>query len=179
MSFLLGVGTAVLWLCTQDYWNEFVFAKWTAREPWDQGRVVVLISTPGQIRFAYSRVEARHSLRRIFEHDVPGGFRLIRTPLYNIRGLMDPRPGMKRFAVNWSYKNDLEFRSTDFDVRCPMWFALLAFALLPSIWMITHFLGRREKVAGHCPDCGYDLCATPDRCPECGKGFGLLQDAGN
>jgi hypothetical protein len=52
-------------------------------------------------------------------------------------------------------------------VLVSFWFPVTFFALAPAWWTIATIRRRRRK-RGLCPSCGYDLRATPDRCPECG-----------
>jgi hypothetical protein len=54
-------------------------------------------------------------------------------------------------------------------VGVPLPGLLIALLLPPGVWL-TAFVRRRRSAArdGLCGACGYDLRASPDRCPECG-----------
>jgi hypothetical protein len=52
----------------------------------------------------------------------------------------------------------------------PHWFVALVLAVLPAVVAATRLAARRRRRqrTDVCANCGYDLRASPERCPECG-----------
>jgi hypothetical protein len=51
----------------------------------------------------------------------------------------------------------------------PYWAIASVAAVLPLAWGGRRVRDRGRRRTGRCVACGYDLRATPDRCPECGR----------
>jgi hypothetical protein len=54
------------------------------------------------------------------------------------------------------------------EVFLPHWLLALASGALPALWGTRRWRKRAKTRAGLCAVCGYDLRASPQRCPECG-----------
>ena len=125
----------------------------------DRGRVLcVLISapdaTPGQLAKAL--------------RDYPDG-----TSVYNELQQFDlgswKGAGLE---VGWGdgkdNTNPLPSSATYRLVAFPYWLPFLLAACAPAAWLASAVRRGRRGRRGRCAHCGYDLRATPDRCPECG-----------
>jgi hypothetical protein len=52
--------------------------------------------------------------------------------------------------------------------KAPRWL-IISLLLLPGIVCAIRLFAQRRRKPGICARCGYDLRATPDQCPECGR----------
>ena len=74
-----------------------------------------------------------------------------------------------------------DYRQRGLDLVVPCWLLTISSAVAPATWLVVRFKwwrrGTRAK-RGLCVRCGYDLRATPGRCPECGAEPTVVRGAG-
>jgi hypothetical protein len=175
VSLLLCVATVVLWVASYREGWSWIKAHWNTSKCIVNG--FELTDTPSG-HLTLTRREQSFVYRDDFDvrRDTEGGFEFIRVqPDYDaIAELNVTTVGFSRGGFRWGHTPRESFwgdmRNRAFDERwwlsIPMWSIAILFAALPAAQIARHL--PRRKRAGLCANCGYDLRATPDRCPECG-----------
>jgi hypothetical protein len=86
---------------------------------------------------------------------------------------MLPPPNLLSTEWTWLSFAGIEFsqRSPPLTFRriaVPCWGIVLLLLIAPGMWYRQRRRDRLAATRGLCRACGYDLRASPDRCPECG-----------
>jgi hypothetical protein len=143
-------------------------AVWV-RSYWRQGLFTFPVSPATTVHMFWARGSIGCTVPRNFDHAAHGG-RLRFTESYRPTDLY----------AYWGTLPSLRFRAVGFAVTVgrgnrpsgvlvPCWAVALALCALPTLWVVRRIRsGHRADGSAPCPACGYDLRATPDRCPECG-----------
>ena len=105
----------------------------------------------------------------------------IKSSGYRRAGMNDPGANPVAASAPWWTQRGFRYRRfvpppqpgsplsyTYTDIGVPHWALVAAASVLPAAVARRRWRERRRRRAGVCAKCGYDLRATPERCPECG-----------
>lgn len=77
-----------------------------------------------------------------------------------------PMPGFA--AAHYVDAPSAGYRSDTWMFSVRPWLPMALLLVLPVLWLNRLRYANRARRQGLCVNCGYDLRATPERCPECG-----------
>jgi hypothetical protein len=177
-SLLLCLATAVLWVRGHFVADRVYYSRWrlsgtTAREGayWAQSGGGIFVIATRQQALAGMRGNSAPEIHQLAAAG-PEWHRVQLAPDRAMTLAGSPRPGRLGRLGFWH-----EFVPSKMtpgpgnyyaEWAAPAWAVCLVLALLPTAWLVRWRRARSRSRAGLCPACGYDLRATPDRCPECG-----------
>lgn len=181
------VWAVVLSMCCAAYWiRSYYYADafgWRSYPKLVQGAyrdsAVGALARSGRILLSYNswlRSVAPDSQHRYFP-DAPPGWHVRSTRHRLNKCPLDPtfylQTGTSLSFLGFGYGRGTWTAASSADalhdtsVVVPLYF-LQVLLTIPALVTLVNEIRRLRSPAGKCVHCGYDLRATPDRCPECG-----------
>ena len=159
LSLLLCVAAVVLWV--RSYWRGDCVSVTTYRPPRGIAEWFVR-SNDGVLYFARNDYDANHgSDPRPLTWDSHEANPIFAHPAVQAR---QPHFVLGPFSLGGANLSTV----THVAFTVPHWFPAALAAVAPTAWLARSARARRRRHGGLCVRCGYDLRATPERCPECG-----------
>jgi hypothetical protein len=156
ISLVLAISAAYCWCRSDLHWNDVPFsfpAGWNTQIELGQELRIYsndIDSNGGYITYATTLPTGRRAIAGPFNWKPVSWQRIILPGSYS-----PPRKSFQLFALT-----------------CEWWFLFLIFSAPPAFYITAIWRrarsSRKRKNNKLCLKCGYDLRASPDRCPECG-----------
>ena len=152
-SLLLALGVAASWV--RSYWRRdcVAFVERDGLNAW------ILLAPRGHVK-----LEIGHGEFSMYFGRWKSGVQYLPGPADDVDGLDERFPGI----AYEQRKHDPPGILFAGPFLIAHGYLVALFAALPLIRFYRRLRRRHLVLPGHCIQCGYDLRATPDRCPECG-----------
>ncbi len=168
LSALLALVAAVIWplTCFADVRLAYTVIDRSA-EPRETATTLAAGTAPHRVQLALTRVRLDRVRRSLVTLDsyIPAGLTW-QQDSPSFADVAAPRRLLPAARVAPVVQTGFGDRSST-AVDVPLWVPLLAGTLLPAGRLRRGWASRR-RAAATCRGCGYDLRASPARCPECG-----------
>jgi hypothetical protein len=167
ISLAIAVASIVFWTHSYFVWDSALYAD-------ANGNSFEAQTWPGILRLSLYRNRHPSNSGAFIDSIplsslIPSNRRDARGYYHDITGWGPPETGKwVHFGFGISCTRWIDGRS-NFVVAVPFWFLALLCALPPALVVRGAMRRRGTMISGKCRRCGYDLRATPDRCPECGN----------
>jgi len=177
LSLIAAAFTCILWISSQYYYVDLTLLTYEDDPKYLDGTMTFLSARKGVLDYGHSiHREVNERGKR------PGDKYLLFRPCLNWMintdlqasgptwAWLESRGWWTRFVAWTTHPEPATLKSANFGFwfGFRIWLLFIPFSIFPLWWTFRRILRSFQARDGYCATCGYDLRATPGKCPECG-----------